>query len=66
MSPTSNQPRYPMAVVHLTETPAGHILVSAIYQPPIVRDEAHVMTNIEAVAARMIRAAIDAGAREVS
>lgn len=62
---TLSHPRYPMAVVHLTETPAGQILVSAIYEPPIVKDEAHVMSNIEAVAARMLRAAIDAGAREV-
>jgi hypothetical protein len=55
-----------LAMLHLTETAEGQIRVSVHYEPPIDTDGAHVMTNIEAVAARMIRAAIDAGAREVS
>ena len=53
------------ALLHLVVARDGSIHVTALYEPPIDLDGAHVMTDIEAVAARMIRAAIDAGAREV-
>lgn len=52
------------AVISVAMDREGHVYVCARYYPPLAEGR-HVETKVEAITARMLRAAIDAGAREV-
>jgi hypothetical protein len=51
-------------LLHLIERADGSIRLTVLYDPPRDHSETHVPTDIEAIADKLVRAAIGAGARE--
>lgn len=55
----------PTAVLHLVEDRDGAVKITVLHDPPIDPGTAYVPDNVAAIAAKMLRVALENGAKEV-
>ncbi|MGO9896462.1 MAG: hypothetical protein ACLPX8_19860 [Bryobacteraceae bacterium] len=59
----ASRPR-PSAILHLHLARDGTVRITALFEPPLDPDPAHVPGDVEAIAQAMIRAAEEKGAKQ--
>lgn len=52
------------AILHLQEQEDGTVKIVALHSPPVERDANHQLGAVETIAGKMLRAGIEAGAKE--
>lgn len=54
----------PTAILHLVEDREGAVKITVLYDPPISPGAAYIPDNVAAIAAKMLRVALENGAKE--
>jgi hypothetical protein len=55
---------YACALIHICQTPSGGTRITVLYEPARDSDPSHVANDVEALADRLMRVALENGAKE--